>query len=87
MGGGISRPLRAPARRGGLEVSNLNERAGTRTQDPVIKSHMLYQLSYTLAKARQKRPREAILCKIGRSSTGLFNWPGGATIRAYVGEE
>ena len=27
----------------------LGERAGDRTQDPVIKSHVLYRLSYALA--------------------------------------
>ncbi|CCE06915.1 hypothetical protein BRAS3843_1870005 [Bradyrhizobium sp. STM 3843] len=27
----------------------LGERAGARTQDPVIKSHVLYRLSYALA--------------------------------------
>ena len=29
----------------------IGEPAGTRTQDPVIKSHVLYRLSYGLAKA------------------------------------
>src|SRR4051794_21238321 len=28
---------------------SIGERAGARTQDPVIKSHVLYQLSYALA--------------------------------------
>jgi hypothetical protein len=30
----------------------LGERAGDRTQDPVIKSHVLYRLSYALAQGR-----------------------------------
>jgi hypothetical protein len=34
----------------GLQVEWLSgERAGARTQDPVIKSHVLYRLSYALA--------------------------------------
>ena len=32
-----------------------NEPAGTRTRDPVIKSHMLYQLSYRLCARRDRR--------------------------------
>ena len=31
----------------------IGERAGTRTQDPVIKSHVLYRLSYALDLAAQ----------------------------------
>lgn len=33
---------------------NYGERAGTRTRDPMIKSHVLYRLSYALA------PKEAV---------------------------
>lgn len=31
-----------------LELLVFGERAGARTQDPVIKSHVLYRLSYAL---------------------------------------
>lgn len=31
------------------KTSGSGERAGNRTQDPVIKSHVLYQLSYALS--------------------------------------
>jgi hypothetical protein len=34
----------------GADYEPTGERAGIRTLDPVIKSHVLYQLSYALAK-------------------------------------
>ena len=33
-----------------MAMIEIGERAGIRTLDPVIKSHVLYQLSYALAK-------------------------------------
>src|SRR5579871_648842 len=52
-----------------LQLICENEPAGTRTRDPVIKSHMLYQLSYRLVavleyaghSSRQEKPRQCPL--------------------------
>jgi len=35
----------------GLDILSIGERGGTRTLDPMIKSHVLYHLSYALTRA------------------------------------
>ena len=35
----------------GLDTLSIGERGGTRTLDPMIKSHVLYHLSYALTRA------------------------------------
>jgi hypothetical protein len=52
-----------------MSFQKLGERAGARTQDPVIKSHVLYRLSYALpwlldgfAKRRSSQPGFAKAC-------------------------
>jgi hypothetical protein len=39
-----------------VEIHQYGEPAGTRTQDPVIKSHVLYRLSYGLLQKDRATP-------------------------------
>ena len=50
----LGRPLCWPA---AILVLWIGEPAGTRTQDPVIKSHVLYRLSYRLVRALHTEKR------------------------------
>lgn len=51
----------------------LGERAGTRTQDPMIKSHVLYRLSYALPDAHLGHRRRLSKPK-PLSSTFIIGW-------------
>ena len=46
----------------------IGERAGTRTQDPLIKSQMLYRLSYALECGAGSRRRVYIIYEEGRTA-------------------
>ena len=51
------------------QLIRLGERAGTRTQDPLIKSQMLYRLSYALDPRRQQSASFLYFPKAGRTAS------------------
>jgi hypothetical protein len=69
-----------------MKLKSLNflesSRGGTRTPDPVINSHLLYQLSYSGSREKTSGPahrRQRVDC----DSPGLYGWVPAESMRAF----